>query len=710
MSATVAPAQPLTAQPPAPAPVADKTDPVPAKLTERAQWVVWKNENGRKIPYCPTGQFRASTTNPAHWGSYQEASAARDEHGYTGVGFVFAEHDNFVGIDLDNCRNKETGDIEGWALAIITDSNCYTEVSPSGTGVKIFAEGNLPLGSTGKRVEYHDGAVEMYHYGRYFAVTGEELQPLNVSGDGMSVNVCHAQPAIDAWFPELFGTAEDLAREEGSTEELDVPDASDFKIKRYKEHIKLMERSVSGERGSDRMIHILCEIRRMRLNAKQSWELIHWANGPGKMADPPWSEQELQRKWNDAKRMEIISSAENDFADMGEGGDEAEAAEDDGRQLKLISGLEFRKLKYKYHYHIPGVLVAKEQVIFGGMEKSLKTSIAMDMCISLAIATPFLGYFDVPKPCKVAFFSGESGGGALQRRLGVIAEDRGLGDSELLNNLYICVQSPRFANIDHLDEINRAIGELELDVCLVDPAYLSIGAEAGAHGGNNMVMGSVLDKFNTCARGTNCAMGLVHHMSKGSGRTAKKDWPKLNQLSMAGYSEWTRQWILLGRQGEMNRGKHKLKMVVGGSAGHWGQYFVNVDEGYDLSSRCSGASWDVEVIDSQESVIEQFDRLDEKERTAADKRSANEKEDDRKVLEHLIARKKAGLDPVTNNALRKPLNMGGVKLQNSTDRLLEAKQIKVEKARRRGKQVTLYSALDWSTCDAPAVAPSQSTP
>jgi hypothetical protein len=54
-------------------------------------------------------------------------------------GFVFdAERDGIAGIDLDGCRDPTTGEIAEWAMKIVRSINSYTEISPSGTGVKIF--------------------------------------------------------------------------------------------------------------------------------------------------------------------------------------------------------------------------------------------------------------------------------------------------------------------------------------------------------------------------------------------------------------------------------------------------------------------------------------------------------------------------------------------------------------------------------------------
>jgi primase-polymerase (primpol)-like protein len=66
--------------------------------------------------------------------------------GYDGIGFVVSKEDDFCGLDLDGCRNPETGAIENWAMEVITAVESYTEVSPSETGIRIFAKAELPPG------------------------------------------------------------------------------------------------------------------------------------------------------------------------------------------------------------------------------------------------------------------------------------------------------------------------------------------------------------------------------------------------------------------------------------------------------------------------------------------------------------------------------------------------------------------------------------
>ena len=61
-------------------------------------------------------------------------------------------NDDFVGIDLDDCRNPETNSIEQWAQEIIEDLPTYWEISPSGTGARAWCRGKLPQGGGKKEV------------------------------------------------------------------------------------------------------------------------------------------------------------------------------------------------------------------------------------------------------------------------------------------------------------------------------------------------------------------------------------------------------------------------------------------------------------------------------------------------------------------------------------------------------------------------------
>lgn len=157
---------------------------VPDDLAERDQWVLWRRETvaGRetKVPYSARGH-RASSTNRHDWGDFQNVLRVwrGQPERYAGLGFVFAAEDPFVGIDLDDCLDG--GGVKSWARGIIERfSDTYIEVSPSGQGLKIWANGRLPANVAGVRLG--DGQIEMYDRSRYFTVTGRIFRgaPLEV--------------------------------------------------------------------------------------------------------------------------------------------------------------------------------------------------------------------------------------------------------------------------------------------------------------------------------------------------------------------------------------------------------------------------------------------------------------------------------------------------------------------------------------------------
>jgi primase-polymerase (primpol)-like protein len=158
------------------------TENIPRELTERPQWVCWRYEecDGKpptKVLYTSGTKRRAKSTDLMTWRTFAEALGAYEagEPPYDGIGFVFCSADPFVGIDLDNCRNPETGTITPWAQKIISRvQEGYVEISPSSTGVHIIVEGIVRDGGMQKKVP-SDGKIEMYSRDRFFTVTGRVL-------------------------------------------------------------------------------------------------------------------------------------------------------------------------------------------------------------------------------------------------------------------------------------------------------------------------------------------------------------------------------------------------------------------------------------------------------------------------------------------------------------------------------------------------------
>jgi hypothetical protein len=148
-------------------------DAIPEQLKSAPQWVVWRMDEGRKMPYNARNGRQAQSNNNITWATFDEATTAYNAGGYDGLGFVFDADDPWVGIDLDDCIDG-AGVVAAWAEQIVSEFGSYAEISPSGTGIKIWTEGARPsnIGHTA----YETGAIEMYHKLRFFTMTGEYVQ------------------------------------------------------------------------------------------------------------------------------------------------------------------------------------------------------------------------------------------------------------------------------------------------------------------------------------------------------------------------------------------------------------------------------------------------------------------------------------------------------------------------------------------------------
>ena len=120
-----------------------------APLLERLQWAVWRwtqkpDGTWQKPPFMATQPDRhASTSDPSTWSSYETALAAVRARQADGISYILTEDDSFAAIDLDHCRCLETHSIDIWAqLFLERGRNTYTEVTPSGTGCRIWGLAN----------------------------------------------------------------------------------------------------------------------------------------------------------------------------------------------------------------------------------------------------------------------------------------------------------------------------------------------------------------------------------------------------------------------------------------------------------------------------------------------------------------------------------------------------------------------------------------
>lgn len=253
--------------------------------------------------------------------------------------------------------------------------------------------------------------------------------------------------------------------------------------------------------------------------------------------------------------------------------------------FELWSFEDFLNIQAPEDYLCEDVLIAKESCVIGGKEKTLKTTIALDLSISMGSATPFLGRFPCRRRVTTGFLTGESGIPKLQRSLKTIMASKRILqiDDDPYNDeppaFHISQTLPDLSSEESLDQIRRTIEQYKLEVLTIDPLYLSLGAYAESTS-NVAVMGNCFRDVEEIAKETGCTTIVLHHTNR---KNENNEPLTLRDLSGAGLAEHSRQWILLSQRIPFDpvKHEHKLWMVNGGSAGHAGKYAIDVREKND---------------------------------------------------------------------------------------------------------------------------------
>jgi len=104
--------------------------------------VTLRSDKATKVPYSPNGG-KAKADDPSTWGTRAEAEkkASQIVNGLGGgIGIELGDlgADTFlVGIDFDSCLDQH-GNLADWAKPFLAAVPSYTEISPSGRGIKTF--------------------------------------------------------------------------------------------------------------------------------------------------------------------------------------------------------------------------------------------------------------------------------------------------------------------------------------------------------------------------------------------------------------------------------------------------------------------------------------------------------------------------------------------------------------------------------------------
>jgi hypothetical protein len=357
-----------------------------------------------------------------------------------------------------------------------------------------------------------------------------------------------------------------------------------------------------------------------------------------------------------------------------------------GKPYRVVSAAELDAGNDQPRYLIPGILAAGEAGGIYGPAKSLKTSLAADLLISLASGTPFLGRFPVPEPGKVLFFSCRAGLAGMQSLARRICRERGLSLASLENFALSSDLADRDRGVDL--RAFRALLQREKPICVViDPVGLAVSADKRR---DRFALGDLFGQLGELCHSLGIALLVVPPCKRSTrlGRPAT-----LDDVAGNGFAELSAQWLLVSRRRayESDSGHHELWLSAGNGAGHQGLWALDVEEGrapavpdegpiapVDPDSRTwkttlSSVAWAEARADEQEAQRKEEHRLRRWAATCACHRV--------RVLKHLIGYPEGR----TANGIRDTLGINGVRIKEILERLIReglVETVELEHAKR----------------------------
>src|SRR5262249_44942192 len=141
-----------------------KLPPALSYLRAQPVWLCWRwfwnGNKWTKPPYCADNPERyAATNNPETWGTHEQAVKQVLDGKADGIGFALKDS-NIGAVDLDHCRDPETGVIESWAEEYVKRfPGAYVEYTVSGEGLRIIGLSAVENRATKHKLPHGNGAA-----------------------------------------------------------------------------------------------------------------------------------------------------------------------------------------------------------------------------------------------------------------------------------------------------------------------------------------------------------------------------------------------------------------------------------------------------------------------------------------------------------------------------------------------------------------------
>lgn len=166
----------------------------PESMKNSAQWVLWKFEDGDKIPVAPWHSgtlYGVDSRDQAVWTDFENAldwmeKMPRD----LGLGFVLTDEDPYLFIDYDDVRD-ESGRLLDRVHKHLERLVSYSAISTSGSGIHVYTRAALSEDVKSVVGDLDPGSIEIYDNKRFIALTGKHIK-------STPLGVTNSQEVVDA--------------------------------------------------------------------------------------------------------------------------------------------------------------------------------------------------------------------------------------------------------------------------------------------------------------------------------------------------------------------------------------------------------------------------------------------------------------------------------------------------------------------------------
>jgi len=478
---------------------------IPKELRDRPQWVCWRAEErgGKvtKVPYNPWTGDKAQTNNPKTWSDFERAKYVYEATGMLdGVGFVFTADDPFVGWDFDDCRNPQDGEIDPQIRDAISKLNSYTEVSPSGTGIRIIVEGTLPPHGRKK------GDSEVYEKGRYLTFTGHHL-------DNTPLSIEHRQAETDALHAKIFTRKGKKPTPKPLPTNLQEVLKRAFRSKNGREIEKLYSGDFSGYKSQSEADLALCS------------HLAFWFNEDMKIIDQVFRSSGLYRKkWDEKRGLLTYGETTVELACVSCTGTYQEYQSANTNNIgnrqktspiltggKGITARDLMKMQFpEPKWAIPDILPEGLNIL-AGKPKRGKSFLVLNAGVAIASGGKAFGKIEVEKG-TVLYFALEDTDRRLQKRLSTMLQGK-QGPPKL--RLYTQSECPRMGQggLRFLEQEIKNHDEVRL--VIIDTFARFRPAEKGKSGNPYDIDYDNVARIKDLADKYSISILIVHHQRKG---------------------------------------------------------------------------------------------------------------------------------------------------------------------------------------------------